>query len=58
MEVVRVKAFKKLIEIAEAYMRYEVQSPLDIVRKFGVNRRTAYDYWYTIKKLELIFRTL
>ena len=31
-------------------------NPEGIIRKFGLSRRTAYNYWNTVKELERIFR--
>lgn len=51
----RVKAFRKLVEIAEDFVNGKISKVEDIVDRYGMSFRTAYDYWNTILALREIF---
>ena len=54
-EKIRVKALRKLIEMAIDYKKYDIRRAEDIVDKYGLSFRTAYDYFNTLELLKIIF---
>jgi len=53
--MIRVKTLKKLIEIAEDFANGKISRAEDIVDRYGVSFRTAYDYWNTLMALREVF---
>ncbi len=49
------KAFRRLVEIAEDFVNGELNGAEDIVDRYGISFRTAYDYWNTLKALRDMF---
>jgi len=49
---IRVKAFRRLLTVAELYKQGKVNSAEDIADRLYIEIRTAYDYWNTLKELE------
>jgi len=53
--MIRVKTLKKLVEIAEDFANGKISRAEDIVDRYGVSFRTAYDYWNTLMALREVF---